>query len=341
MARKFLFILICLFASLQHYRLFAQDEAEEEEQKVVGYQMKYDDPYDINKLFIGFQPLYGEVAATNMTIGFGLEFDYYHNTKFDFNLSTRTSYGKRSDLMRYSAEKNESRSNSNKPRGYAFLEFGGTYHFKDFEEEKPGKVFLYSKKYTKREWSSKVIATSVVQSKVRKIYGARLGGMIYSTSFDLNRTLENQGKSLEDGLGNPIDSDVSLYGNLSSLGLYVGASMALFRNFSVEFEEDYDPGGDDYLFTAFFDVLVAPSVKIEDIVYNSDIYSTSDIDVSNIGFRLGAKGKYNRQLGWGYGAEIGYRPSVKKQGFFLTLKLSFPLYSTNLKDTKVESVEQE
>lgn len=340
MARNYLIILFCSFVLVSPVLLFAQDEADDEK-KVIGYLMKYDDPYDINKLFIGFQPFYGEVAATNMTIGFGIEGDYYLNTKFDFNLHTRTSYGKRSDLMRYSAEKNESQSNSNKAKAYYFLEFGGTYHFKDFEEEKPSKVFLYSKKYSKREWASMVIKTSAVKSKVRKIYGARLGGMFYGTSFDMNRTLDKQNKWLYDDAGNPIDSAASLYGNLSSTGLYLGASISWFRNFSVEFEDDYDPGGDDYLLTTFFDILIAPSVKIEDIIYNGDIYSTQDIDVSNIGFRLGAKGKYNRQLSWGYGAEIGYRPSAKKQGFFLTLKLSFPLYSTNLNNTQVEAVEQE
>lgn len=336
MVKQPFFFVVCMLLVIP---VLAQDN--EAEQEVVGYQMKYDDPYDINKLFIGFQPLYGEAAATNMTIGFGIEADYLMDSKFDFNLHTRTAYGRRADLMRYSAEKNESSSNSNKARNYTFLEFGATYHWKDFEEERPAKVFLYSKKYTKREWASTVIRTSQVESKVRKIYGARLGGMFYDTSFDLNRTLDKQGQWLYSGTGAAIDSTASLYGNLTSLGLYLGASMSWFRNFSVEFEDEYDPGGDDYLFTAFFDILVAPSVKIEDIVYGGETYSTSNVDVSNLGFRLGAKGKYNRKLSWGYGAEIGYRPSAKKQGFFLTLKMSFPLYSTNLKETSVESVEQE
>jgi hypothetical protein len=320
---------------------FGQDEEEEEAPAAIGYEVKFDDPYDINKLFVGFIPLYGEAAATNMTIGFGLVVDYLYSTKFDFNLIARTSYGKRADWMRYSAEQNVSGSNSNNPRAYNFVEFGGTYHFRDFEEEKPTKVFLYSKKYTKKEWAAMVIKTTEVQSKVRKIYGARLGGMFYNTSFDMNRAMENQGTWLYDDSGAPIDSSATLYGNMRSLGFYMGASMSWFRNFSVEFEDEYDPGGDDYLLTTYFDILLAPSVKIEDIIYQGDIYSTEDIAVSNFGFRLGAKGKYNRKWSWGYGAELGYRPSVKKQGFFVTLMLSLPLYSTNLKETAVETFEQE
>ena len=89
--------------------VFAQDEVVEdvvEEEPPIGYQIKYDDPYDLKKLFVAFQPLYGEVASTNMTIGWGIQGDYYLNTKFDFSLHFRKSYSKRSDLMRYSAEKN-------------------------------------------------------------------------------------------------------------------------------------------------------------------------------------------------------------------------------------------
>ncbi len=308
--------------------------------QTIGYQMKYDDPYDINKLFVHFIPLYGDVAATNMTIGYGFQIDYYHLNKFDFTFHARKSYGARTDLMRDAAEKNTGNSNTNSPNVYNMIELGGTWHWKDFEAEKESKVFLYSKKDKGARWESMVVQTTAIIGKVRNIYGARLGGMFYNTSFDMNRALTKQEVTLSDASGNPIDNTATLFGNVKSSGVYLGASMAWFRNFSLEFESKYEPGGDDLLLTTYFDILFA-SVKVEDIVYQNVVYSANPIDVNNIGFRLGIQGKYNRALSWGYGAEIGYRPSVKTQSFFMLLKLSFPILGSDLKYSKIDSVEQE
>lgn len=308
--------------------------------QAIGYQMKYDDPYDINKLFVHFIPLYGDVAATNMTIGYGIQIDYYHLNKYDFTFHTRKSYGARTDLMRDASEKNTDNSNTNKPNVYNMIEFGGTYHWKDFEQEKESKVYLYSKKDKGNKWESMVIQNTTIIGKVRNIYGARLGGMFYDTSFDMNRVVTKQEITLSDASGNSIDEMAVLFGNMKSSGVYLGASMAWFRNFSVEFESKYEPGGDDLLLTTYFDILLA-SVKVEDIVYQSNLYSASSINVNSIGFRLGIQGKFNRDLSWAYGAEMGYRPSVKTQSFFILLKLSFPILGSDLKYGKIDSVEQE
>lgn len=328
---KLLFFLLILLSVNFTY---GQDDS------AIGYKKNYDDPYDINKLFVAFIPIYGEVAATNMTIGYGFQIDYYHENKFDLSFHTRKSYGERTDIMRDAAEKNTTNSNSNSPNVYNFLELGGTYHWRDFEEEKTTKVFLYDKSDKGSKWESMVIKTSEVTGKVRKIYGARLGGLIYDTSFDMNRALERQGTTLVDSDGVPIDDNAVLFGNVKSAGGYIGASMSWFRNFSIDFERKYSPGGDDLLLTSYLDILFG-SAKIEDIFYQGEVYSSSPVDVNNIGMRLGIQGKFNRTLSWGYGAEIGYRPSVKKQAFFLLFKLSFPVYGTNLNYGKVQSVEQE
>lgn len=37
----------------------------------VTFEELYDAPYDINQLFIGFQPMYGETFVTNINAGFG------------------------------------------------------------------------------------------------------------------------------------------------------------------------------------------------------------------------------------------------------------------------------
>lgn len=303
----------------------------------INYQIRYDEPFNIKKLFVHFQPLYGDVGASNMSIGFGFEFDYFMENKMDFNLHLRKSYGQSTDLMRDAAIKNG--ENSNDPKSYKYLELGGTYHWRDFEEEKPAKVFLYNKNYKGSALASRVFKTTEVVSKLRKIYGGRLGGVFHTTSFDLNRAMDKQGTVLVDSEGNMINTDASLFGNLATSGVYVGASMTWIRNFTVDFEDEFEPGGDDLLLTTFFDLLIAPSVNVEDIIYEGTSYSSDPLKLNKIGFRLGAEGKFNRELGWAYGVELGFRPGVNKQGFFSVFKLSFPVFNTDLKYSKVESVE--
>ena len=308
-------------------------------QRALNYKVRYDEPYNIKKLFAHFQPIYGDVAASNISIGFGFEFDYYLENKMDFNLHFRKSYSQATDLMRDAAIKNA--DNVIEPKKYFFTEFGGTYHWRDFEVEKPTKVVLYAKKYKGTTLSSHVIETTEVISKVRTIYGGRLGGIIHTTTFDLNRAMEKQGNVLTDSEGNQIDTEATLFGNLASAGLYLGASINWIRNFAVDFEDVYDPGGDDQLLATFLDILIAPSVNVDNVFYNGINYSSENLKLSKIGFRLGAEGKFNRELGWAYGVELGMRPGVSKQAFYTALKLSFPVYATDLKYSKVESVEMQ
>src|SRR6185295_3904674 len=62
------------------------------EKTAVTFEELYDEPYSVNKLFIGFQPFYGEVFATNVTAGFGIEASYYHKDKMDFKAHLRKTF---------------------------------------------------------------------------------------------------------------------------------------------------------------------------------------------------------------------------------------------------------
>ncbi|MDH4058282.1 MAG: hypothetical protein OEU76_05930, partial [Cyclobacteriaceae bacterium] len=72
------------------------------------------------------------------------------------------------------------------------------------------------------------------------------------------------------------------------------------------------------------------------IVDQRRTYDIGPLKTKSFGFRAGIEGKFNRTLSWAYGGEIGYRPSVEGQGFFAMLKISIPVFSTNL-DYKVEA----
>ncbi len=63
------FLIIFLLLALPAW-VFAQGERTDK--TAVTFEELYDEPYNINKLFVHLQPLYGEVFATNINAGFGL-----------------------------------------------------------------------------------------------------------------------------------------------------------------------------------------------------------------------------------------------------------------------------
>jgi len=140
---------------------------------------------------------------------------------------------------------------------------------------------------------------------------------------------------------------VDLFTNVYAKSVYLGGSMAWIRNIAVNFDK-FEEGVDDLMFTAYADIIYAPSIVVDDIVYSQkdnlgkrDVsttatYSVSPLRIQNFGFRIGMDGRFNRTLGWAYGAEIGYRPGIEGRMFYAMLKVSFPVYGTNL-DYSVEA----
>ena len=339
MRSKSVFLLglgILLFASTSTY-------SQAKKANALKYTVTYDDPYDIKKLFIHFQPIIGDIAALNVVGGFGLEANYYHENLFDFEFSGRTSYGSRFDIARDGANRNA--YNDNASTAYYYGEIGGTYHILDFTSESESKILLYSRRLKGTEWAATVPKNALIANTVRKIVGARLGGMFYTSVTDLNKTLKKQELELFYVDGAPVEA-TDLYTNLFSYSIYVGGSMSWFKNFAVNFESRWEPNGDDLLLTTYVDFMYSPGITIDDLLmvnentFQQEKVSLEEVQKSAFGFRAGVKGKFNRTLGWGYGVETGIRPGIAKNGFFMTFKMSFPIYSTKLEQT-VEAVNTE
>lgn len=328
----------------------------------VTFEELYDEPYSINKLFIGFQPLYGEVFATNTNAGFGFEASYFQKDKFDLKAHFRKTYsGEFFDFNRNASKSNQDDFStstaggavSDKPQVYNYYEIGGTYHVKDFDQDSKTKMILYKKSLKGDRWAATVPLHAEVPCKVRKIYGARLGAIVWNSTTDLSRALTKQhltNADLKTSTGTSLSptytingqtKSFNVFGNVHSADIYVGGSMTWIRNVAVSFDK-YDDGVDDRMTTLFFDILFAPSYSIDPVNYKdpntgvTDKYSTTALKTHSFGFRAGIDGKFNRTMGWSYGGEFGYRPSLVGMGFFAMFKISFPLYSTNL-DYKVES----
>lgn len=219
-------------------------------------------------------------------------------------------------------------------------------------------MFLYKASYKGNKWSSRVPLDAEVPCKVRKIYGARLGGIAWDSSTDIGRALEGQGmdnsdlKSGETSLPNTFynvesgkEEELHVFSNIASKGFYVGGSMSWIRNVAVSFDK-FEEGVDDLLLTTYLDILYSPSIRIDDVYYTdkdpgtpedgTKVYSIEPLKIKTLGFRAGIEGKFNRTFSWSYGGEIGYRPGMEGRTFFALIKISFPVYSTNL-DYKVES----
>jgi hypothetical protein len=332
--------LILLFSQLGCLPLVAQDQPQESKEEVT-FEEIYDDPYSINKLFIGFQPFYGELFATNINAGFGFEAQYFHKNTFDVKAQFRKTYSSRFyDFNRELAAKNG--VTDNKPEIFNYYEVGGTYHIRDFDVYSKTRLVLRKKGTSMSRWASSVPQTAEVPSKVRKIFGARAGAIIWNSTADVTRALEKQGLTNADlvtaeNVALPdtyIDDkgetqDLTPFSNLYSTNIYVGGSFTRIRNMAVSFD-NYEEGLDDGIFTFFVDVMLAPSLTLDPILYNGEEYYTNAIKLNNLGVRAGIDGKFNRKIAWAYSGELGYRPSMEGRGFFALMKISFPVFSSNL-----------
>jgi hypothetical protein len=334
--------------------LFAQ---ERKDKAPVTFEELYDEPYSVNKLFVGFQPLYGELFVANINAGFGVEALYYHKDKAHFKAQFRKTYTSNFyDFSRDLALKNSDVDNT--ADVYSYFEFGGTYHIKDFEQSSKTHMMLYKNSYRGDRWASRVPLFAEVPCKVRKIYGARLGGILWNSSTDLTRALDKQGLTNADlksgelslpsehfDLETQENQPVDVFTNISSQSVYLGGSLSWIRNVAVSIEK-FEEGVDDLMLTVFADIMYSPSITLDDIVYTSRndagvktttaTYAVSPVKIQPLGFRLGIDGRFNRTFSWAYGGEIGYRPGIQGRGFFALVKISFPVYGTNL-DYKVES----
>lgn len=316
----------------------------------VTFEELYDEPYNINKLFVHLQPLYGEVFATNVNAGFGLQAEYSIKNKVDLKANFRSTYGSKFfDLNREQARQTSEVDNNQKP--FTYFELGGTYHIKDFEKSSNTKIVLYKKSYTGNKWAARVPLNAEVPCKVRQVIGTRLGLTVWQSTIDVNNIMKKQGLTSADfeneeggtlqqaGLDNPVsDDDITIFSNVSTAGFYVGGSFSWIRNAAFSFDK-YEGGVDDLILTTYVDILIAPRVSLEDIVYLGTPYDISPLSTKKIGFRAGIEGKFNRALSWAYGGEIGYRPGIDGRMFYALVKISFPVFGTNL-DYKTESFEK-
>jgi hypothetical protein len=325
-----LFMLLVLKSSV----LYAQLPGSSRAPQTITYEELYDNPYDISKLFIHLQPIYGEYFSANPSVGFGFEAQYYHKEVFDIKFHARTAYAQRFDLVRDAAFKNA--TVDNQPRAYTFFEMVGTYHIVDREEDTETKFILYSSRYQGNKWAATVPSHTVIPTKMRRIYGIRSGGFSYATALNYKAVAEKQGIEISDMEGRPAGDNESLYSDMTAQGFYLGFSTTSIKNVAVQPDKVYGTLVNDLIFTAYFDLMATPFINIKDVFDRDIVYPAAQLATNLIGARAGIEGKFNRAVSWAYGAELGYRPGLKNEGFYVNIRMSFPVFSTQMQH-RVES----
>lgn len=327
------FFLIILFFLFGHFLLPAQNIIEDDS---ITYETFYDDPMHINKLYFHIQPVYGELFMTNVNFGYGLEVDYFLKNSFDFNASFRRAYGQKTDFVRDVAEKNSDVLND--PKKFYFAELGLAYHIIDREEASRAKFILYSKTFQYgNKWETMVPKYINAPAQLRRIYGVRLGAASYQSTIDVNRIIINQGEIPNDAL-----NGLSAYSNIVNYGFYIGGLMKLIKNVTINFDQIYQQVTNDLIFSTYLDLLVFPFTTVEDIRYipsagsPEEILSGVNINTTMIGARAGINGKFNRDFSFGYNVELGYRPGIQGQNFYILGKISFPLLGFMLETPEEE-----
>lgn len=316
----------CIFLAILAPVCIAQDQTPND---VLTYEGVNDDPYAINKLFIHIQPVYGELFAANVNIGFGVQIDYQIANGLGLWANWRHPYARQTDFAREVAFKNQDNVDNNK--AFNYLELGGIIHLSDRDQQGKSKIILYSKRYKGNKWANKTAEKLVIPSRVRKVVGFRWGATMYNGTTDVIKAAQQQGVSLVDEENNMVD-DAKLYGNINVKGIYAGLSLHVIKNVAIKPHRDFGVLVNDLHFNAFFDIIYAPSINLDDIILNGNIVNGDQMETQELGFRAGIQGKFNKRVGFSYGGEFGYRPSLKERSFYAMFKLGFPVFGIPTKD---------
>jgi|GEM_PF-2372136 len=321
--------------------------------RVVNYKTVFDDPYDLNQLWINLNPISVQAGSDNVSLGYGLQTRIMASKSLQFVGGFHTSYTPATDIMGNSARANAGIKVSPAPgrqeqtyrqlntfNPFTTIELVAQYAVYDAEKKGSSVIMLTSQKSRVMEFTT--ADEIVVDSRRRRVVGVRLGLQTFSSTVSLNKPLEKQGLWLTAADGTRLTSDGrtitatgtsgpyrnQLYTSLRANTIAIGSSYQLIRNVAIKADK-FGNLANNILFTTFADLLVAPDITLDDIRVgqpngSAQTYSTQGVFVRNVGFRAGADVVYNQELHASFGGEVGVRPGLRGQGFYFAGRVSFP-----------------
>ena len=334
--------------------------------RVINYKTVVDDPYDLNQLWVNLSPIAFHAGSDNVSLGYGVSARLMVKSKLQFTGGFQTSYGQATDYMY-----NQARNNAGihyRPAGqhhdaqakqvnifipFSATELGVQFAIKDIEKKSTSRIMLTSKKVRVMEFSS--VDEITVNSRNRHLFSSRLGAQSFASTVYLGNALEKQNLTLtlpENGTQlSPNGQTVTgaqaslpyhnqLFSNLRMGTVYVGGSYQMIRNVAVKADK-FGNLANNIIVSTFADVIVAPAPSLDDVRIarpggsGYDVYSAKDVAIRHIGFRTGADVSYNQDLHYSFGGEVGVRPGLKGQGFYVAARLSFPALAFRLNRSRL------
>jgi hypothetical protein len=341
---------------------FAQLDASFPSQSV-NYKVINDDPKDLNHLWVHVQPLTIDAMQMNVAVGSGIELTYLPNSRFELKGGLRGNLINALDFHRFSTsngasitwqeskrEQSQMTLSNSFSRFYSF-EIGGMYVFKDSDLQGASKIILNDNPAPGNTGFSEMIE---VDSKIRQLFGARLGISSMASTVSLQKALDDQNVKLTGDQGTVLSKNGTqttngfstkgnsneLFTSFSSTGFYLGAAMQRIKNISIKSDRQGILSNNS-IFTVYADLMFNPFTKLDDIKTTwtgkpvKETFSTSAISLSKFGGRIGAEVRYNQASFISLGAELGYRPSIQGEGFYGLIKLSIPTFSFGSTRSKV------
>lgn len=334
----------------------------------ITYSILYDEPQDVYKLLLGFMPVYTDMSWSNVTAGLGADamiYPQYPSTHeksgprpYSIHLHGRTTYATQTDIVRYLHRENTGNdvANFGALNWYTYVEAGGAYHFVDeVGEPAPIKFPVLSSKKDLNSQAYEVQDNFIFDASKRTVVAARLGVIGYQSAVNWgnidSRTSRQITGFFPTSSATPdtvafsevlqqdtITGDGYAFGNVSVGAIYLGTSLAWNWNVAVDPDSHADAVR-DVIFTGYADFIIAPVVNMSDMLslngnFRAPSQNLEDTFKNLFGFRLGIDIAHSRSFGWGMVGEIGMRPGVKGNGWYAMTGLRFPVFGTNLDNTR-------
>jgi hypothetical protein len=282
--------------------------------QTVNYKILKDDPSDIANLQIRLHPFYAEGFRLNKaSIGTAVELRYNLSNKMFFNLDRWGSW--------------TTIAESPDTKKFALNELNAEYILVD--KSTPADIDVVLRSSTTQSGNSTYTESKyiTVPGTVRSVVAARGGVVQYKTPFEPYALKGFDNKTIKDTAGIVLSYyDVSGT-SLSGVVVVAGVSFHRITNLHVLANGNAKRSNERWL-SSYFDMMYAPVIKVKDFTGKNSDNNSSLFIMSG-----GDNGIIKKRLGWRYGMvadfhcekratfsgriEIGSRPGVKNNGFYL------------------------
>jgi hypothetical protein len=276
----------------------------------VSYSILEDDPYKIKQLYLRINPFYAEGFRTNKaSIGGGIELRYVLKNKIIFNFNNWKSYTTIAETL----EKDK----------FLVRDLSAEYILFDKSSSEDVKIVLSSSSsgnYT----TTKYIR---VPGTTRKVFSVRGGIFNYKTPFKTS-SLKNKSGSILDTGGVKLSGFVSPGVLLKSTSVFGGLSYSIIHNTKISAIGFGKSKANAVWLNYYVDFLFAPIINFQDFyAENSDKVMSlfeinsgeNGIEKNRLGWRTGFVSDFDisKRITYSGRVEIGSRPGIKSNGFYL------------------------